>query len=318
VAAFGNRVGAEGPALMDCLELVATQLGPLPRLRPAAEKLLDRLSRSETTREEIDALLHADADLLERVLETTNSRFLGLGEPLPDVSDAYTLLGPATLRSIVLVAATQPIYRSMGPRLRELMMWEHALGTAMAARLIAVRLCHDDPDRAFVAGLVHDIGKVVLDQNLGDRYVEVLERVYDDRVPFCEAEQDVLGFDHADVGALVARSWRLPEPVADTVRMHHRPMYAEHDPACCAAVSLGSDLCLKLELGPESRPELELIDVDAAWMLGLDADSLSALASALRAKLGSDLWVFGTDLPWVSASILETRPAGPAPFRDSE
>jgi putative nucleotidyltransferase with HDIG domain len=303
---------------MDHLELVAAQLGELPRLRPTAEELLVRLTRPEATREEINELLHVDPDLLEQVRETTSSTFLGLGEPLPDVDDAFTWLGPAALHSIVLVAATRPIYRSMGPRLRDLMMWEHALGTAMAARLIAVRQCHDNPDRAFVAGLVHDIGKVVLDHNFGDRYVEVLERVYEDRVPFCQAERDVLGFDHADVGAIVARRWRLSEAVADAVRMHHRPMYAEHDPACCAAVSLGSDLCLKLELGPESRPELELVDVDSAWMLGLEADSLSALARALRDKLGTDQQVFGTDLPWISGSILETCSADGASLRDPE
>ena len=114
-----------------------------------------------------------------------------------------------------------------------------------------------------------------MDAKLRDRYEPVIENVYSAEADsFVEAERAMFGFDHAEVGFLVARTWGLPPAVAESVRYHHDPASAAADPQLCAIVSLANALCVKLGLGPRKRPDLDLAALPATEQLGLTTDRL--------------------------------------------
>jgi HD-like signal output (HDOD) protein len=123
-------------------------------------------------------------------------------------------------------------------------------------------------------------------------YQEVVELVYNDEVTFLEAEHKILGFDHAEVGALVVKKWNLPAPLEEAVRLHHRPMQSLVDPALCAIVSLGNSLCIKLGLGPERQPELALEGLEVVRRLKLPPERLPRIMETLQEKLAAEKELF--------------------------
>lgn len=286
--------------------LITSRVGALPILPRVVREILDMSSRPDVTAGELYEVMLLDPALSAGVLQMANSALFDSREPLEDLQDVVYIAGPGMLRSLVLASTTRFLYRRCGPRLKELPMWEHAIAAALSARLIRRRSGDGDSEDAFVGGLVHDIGKVVLDQNLGDDYQPVLERVQTERITFQRAENEILGFDHAEVGGLVARSWGLSEPVEEAVRLHHRPREAEIDSSLCATVSLANQLCMKLEIGPEPRPDLDLEALDAAVMLDLGEGSLAWVTEELQRRLQQGTGMFGVDPP---API----PRGPEP-----
>ena len=161
---------------------------------------------------------------------------------------------------------------------------------ATVSRLIATDCTYPDSEEAFITGLVHDVGKVVMDANLRDRYEKIIVSVYNlEADSFVEAERMMFGFDHAEVGFLVARAWGLPPAIAESVRYHHDPASAVVDPQLCAIVSLANGLSVKLELGPHQRPVLELAALPATEQLGLSTDGLDRLLARAAARAAAEL-----------------------------
>jgi putative nucleotidyltransferase with HDIG domain len=102
-------------------------------------------------------------------------------------------------------------------------LWKHSQGVAATSRYLAEKLKAGDPEEAYIGGLMHDIGKIVLNDYVRFGYSIILRLVEEDGVPFCEAERQVLGFDHAQVGGLVMEQWNLPEAYSYITTYHHSP-----------------------------------------------------------------------------------------------
>ena len=148
------------------------------------------------------------------------------------------------------------------------------------------------PLEAYIGGLLHDVGKVVLDANLTDEYQVVIERVYNENLSFIEAENETFGFDHTEVGAIVVERWNLAPALAEAVRLHHQPLGAEIDPTLCAIVSLANSLCVKLGIGPERDSDLNLAELESTLMLTLAPERLSEIAASVKERLVEDKSLF--------------------------
>jgi|SRR6266511_2535566 len=118
-------------------------------------------------------------------------------------------MGYKTVQSLVITASTETLHRSTNVGFKDKRLWEHALGVALAARFLAQECRYASVEEAFLGGLLHDIGKVALDSNLGERYQAMDERVYNEDYTFLEAEQEMLGYDHMEVGALMIKNWNM-------------------------------------------------------------------------------------------------------------
>ncbi|MFQ5805588.1 MAG: HDOD domain-containing protein, partial [Phycisphaerae bacterium] len=221
--------GARGePQEQPAPELTLAHLDALPTLAPIAVKLLQVTSDSESSAQDVVHALRGDQSLTAKILSVANSPAMGAGGKVATLDRAVVLLGFLAVRSIALavkvfewLGADKP---SRGERRFERAeFWKHSLGVACAARRLATRQpqLQIDPEEAFVAGLLHDLGKVALDAVFPKAYERIAARAEETRADIADCERAVLGVDHTVAGRHLAKRWGLPRFLQDVVWLHH-------------------------------------------------------------------------------------------------
>lgn len=212
-------------------ELIAA-VGELPAMPAVAHRVSELVRDPKVSAADLERVIETDPALAGRILRIANSAFYGGYRSVSTIQAAVMRMGFDAVRGLVVAASVKSVYRRFG--LTEQQLWEHAVGTAIGSRIVA-KETGVNPDEAFVAGLLHDVGKTVLANNHEERYAEVFQAVYNEGVPSLAAEVGVFGFGHTEIGGSVVRRWRLPESIEECVRHHHQPLGA--DPACRALVA---------------------------------------------------------------------------------
>ena len=176
---------------------------------------------------EVNDLLEAvrsDPALAMRLMRTVNSSYYALNDKVADLKQAMTLLGLKEVRNLALTTYVAQMFREKsgyGPYERQ-GLWRHMLSTAMIARLIA-RTCRKvPPEEAYLAGLLHDLGLILIDQYVHRPFCRVIDSLTDE-TPLCEVERRILGFDHARLGEFVAAKWGMPPHLSTAIGHHHAP-----------------------------------------------------------------------------------------------
>jgi HD-like signal output (HDOD) protein len=188
-------------------------------------QVVEKASRADTSIEEIGALVGRDIAMTAQVLKLANSAFFGLPRVLASAEEAVTYLGLETIKALVLSINSFSQYEKAetGP-LKIESLWNHSTEVASSAKHIS-KLEGEDAraiDQAFTAGMLHDIGKLVLAVNLPAEYAEAM-RLAQSGIELPLAEHSVLGATHADVGGYLIGLWGLPVPVVEAVALHHTP-----------------------------------------------------------------------------------------------
>jgi putative nucleotidyltransferase with HDIG domain len=148
--------------------------------------------------------------------------------------------------------------------------WRHSVYCGVVAQLLADR-CHVlHSERLFVAGLLHDIGKLIISHRLPEETREILQRVQSEERPDYEIEQELLGFDHADVGGELLRTWQMPVTLANAVQYHHQPQNAEEAPIDVALTHIANAMTVMAEQGQEIEGIAQTIKPQAWTTVGLD------------------------------------------------
>jgi len=181
---------------------VLKRVSDIPSLPQFVIDTLKKLDDPKSNAQDVADKLAKDEGLVLRILRLANSAYYGLPRRITSVSEAIALLGFKTVKSIVLAAS---VYKFMdgaftGYALDRGELWKHSLSVAFSARHIAKRFKDVDDEEAYVAGMVHDIGKIVLNDYVRFGYSIIVKLVEEDKMPFMDAERQVLGFDHAQVG----------------------------------------------------------------------------------------------------------------------
>ncbi len=234
----------------------------LPPLPEVVVEVIQLLEAPDTEPEDLARHLQRDPALVARMLGTVNSPLYGLNRTISSIVEAVVVLGFRGLRSLVLASGTskylQSDFQCYGHDRAGL--WRHSLAVAAGCRGLAASLPAADREELFVAGLLHDIGKLVLAPYLRENELQL-----DLGSPLTEAEQRTLGIDHTEAGALVAARWNLSPRVQDILRHHH----AESPPAALrqaiAAVRVADALAKRAGIGltqPALHTELDGEDLD--------------------------------------------------------
>jgi putative nucleotidyltransferase with HDIG domain len=233
-----------------------------------------RLIEKETVNaDEIAKVVATDPAVAARVLKIANSAFYGCQRQIQTISGAIVVLGFNTLRSMVVAASVKDVYGAYG--LTEKMLWEHSVAAGIAARMIAQDTRKANAEEAFLAGLLHDIGKIIMNSFDRDKSREVVQRCYNENLFFQDVERSVFPFSHAEVGALVVKKWNFPEGLTHAI-LHHHDLASDSDDdqylkQLTAVVSLADLFCHKLGLGTRApREDLDLPASGAAGILRLD------------------------------------------------
>lgn len=265
---------------MNANELIA-KVKNLTPVSHAALNLVSMLDQPAISNEDVVRVLKFDNVLTAKLLRACNSPFFGLEEPVSSVEQAVLILGHQQILHIALsiafsssMATPLPGYAAEG---REL--WQHSLVTALAAEDIA-RDNHSvpvEPPVAFTAGLLHDIGKLVLDHVLTpDLQSAVRTRITQDGRSGSEAEKEIIGVDHAEAGKCLLQSWRLPDEIVEAVANHHTPV-STPQPKLSSLIHTAD--CLAHLIGSNLGWEAFAVraDAGAAEALGINQDKLDEL-----------------------------------------
>ncbi|MCF7708192.1 MAG: HDOD domain-containing protein [Verrucomicrobia bacterium] len=227
----------------------ARHLPPAPHILP---QLLELLEKEDADSDEIVELITYDPALTFGVLRLCNSAYLGAALPACDIQEAVTRLGfKPVFQLVAAVCGGKTLAPPQeGYSIEPGELWRHSVATAVCAQLIA-KECHINENLAFTAGLLHDIGKIILSEFMEASLPEVLNTAKNSRLSFPESEKAVLGVDHAEIGGRLLAGWRFPPEIIEAVEHHHNPSAAiEHKKlAACICLSNTITHCMGLGCG---------------------------------------------------------------------
>lgn len=245
----------------------------LPVMPKATVRLLELLELPDCTAQELAAVIETEPALAARILKLANSSFYGQRGRIASVVRAVVVLGAKTIRSLAMIVWTHTLKSQMRNAEEMLLMMpllQHGLATGVAAQLLVEKSSRALAEDAFMAGLLHDIGRVALVAQLGTRYRDdILEPALLAMMPLHEMEATVLGFDHRALGARLMAAWGLPAFLATVAARHHDAGLVPDKQDLVAAVAL-ADACSTV-LGFNLAPELPRPPPDGiAALYGLD------------------------------------------------
>jgi HD-like signal output (HDOD) protein len=229
----------------------------LPSLPVVVAPLLNYLQQPVDSLQlnEVIRLIEQDESLTAQCLHLANSPLFGRWQPVESVRGAVVSLGMRRMREI----ATSCCLLSLTPRecpMDPTLFWEHALGVALACRYFAREIGFASPDKAYLAGLLHDFGVVMSFWVAPKEYGRAFAKAASEHIPLIEAEQQVLGVPHTEVGRVLAEKWRMPSDLIQVIAWHHDPERAQEQRALVALVALADLLCRMSGIGygyPEER-----------------------------------------------------------------
>ena len=236
----------------------------IERVRPIPQIALKVIRMTRDSRRSVQAIskeFRQDQILSAKVIRLCNSAFFGVRNRVDSIDRALVLLGEKQFLQLVASAAMEDFFPKtiQGYSLCKGGLFKHALGTAMISEKLADFTGKAPTDTAYTAGLLHDIGKVVLDQYIANAYPLFYRRTQVDGVNLIVVEQEEFGADHTEVGSRLAEYWSLPESLTDTIRHHHNPEEATVNPELCHLVYLADLLMSRFLVGQE----LERLDTNS-------------------------------------------------------
>lgn len=195
----------------------------LPTLPKVAVRILEIASDPETSVKELSGAINQDPALASRVLKVANSPFYGMSRQVDSLQLALVILGLNEVRNIALGITILNVMKDLRSSVnygRE-DFWIHSAGCGVVARILGRKLNFRGEGTDFIAGLLHDIGKIIIDEYFSSKFVAIFNKTFTHKPPMLEAEREILGESHEQVGGWLAEKWRLPEPLCDAIFHHH-------------------------------------------------------------------------------------------------
>jgi len=247
----------------------------IPSLPQFVIETLKKLDDPKSSASDVGTKLSKDEGLVLRILRLANSAYYGLARRITGISEAIAFLGFKTVKSIVLAASVYKFMDTsfMGYSLDRGELWKHSQVVAATSRYLSDKLKTGDPEEAYIGGLMHDIGKIVLNDYVRFGYSIILRLVEEDGLQFCDAERQILGFDHAQVGGLMMEQWNLPLSYSYMTAYHHIPeMLPEEGYECrkvLDVVHVCNIMCLMLGVGMGADGMQYTISTESLERLGI-------------------------------------------------
>jgi putative nucleotidyltransferase with HDIG domain len=236
---------------MGLIEKILMKVKDLPTLPAVYSAVCDAIDSPRSTAEDVARVISTDQASTIKVLKIANSAFFGFSGRIETISRAVVVLGYDEIRSFVLSSSVMnlfkkhPILHRFHPRA----FWAHSIAVGLITRALGKRMGVVHLENFFVAGILHDIGKLFFFEFAEEDYSRVLTLVDEKGCFIREAELEVLGIDHALAGSMMADQWKLPEPIRNALHYHHFGMVGEEPDLIVACVHLGDILARALTLG---------------------------------------------------------------------
>jgi putative nucleotidyltransferase with HDIG domain len=248
----------------------------LPTLPGMIEQISRAVESKRFSAADIGKLISRDQVLTAKVLKLANSAFYGYSRKVGSLTQALVLLGFDVVKGLILTSSVFDLMKT-----RSLDLWKHSMGVATAAGILADQIEMKGMEEVSLAGLLHDLGKVVLRVHMPDDMDSVNELVEVEGLSVRDAEVEVLGFNHTHVGLWLAESWKLPQNMTDAIRWHHQPENSRQEPLITAVVHFADILARGYGYGDGGDPWVPPLERTALKQLNLSAQSLEKAVDQL-------------------------------------
>lgn len=254
---------------------------------PATHAEILKLAKSDhASSQDIAEKIQLDPGLLATVFKLVNSTYYGFGRKIDSLNLAVTMLGLEEVANLVMAAQVFEQLGSYedGAGLDVHAFWQHSVGVAFIAREIAKHL-DVAAEAAFLSGMLHDLGKIVLDRFFADYYAQVVETVKSEGISIFDAEKNVLGVSHCEMGGQLAQEWQLADPFHESIRYHHTPQSARINPTLVCLIHLADVLCKQMGFGSGGDDMLPEFDDYALKHFSLTEEGIGELAEVANTQL---------------------------------
>lgn len=239
------------------VEEIMARIGKIQPLPGTILRLIDVMNDPKSTIDDLVESIRYDQALTSRMLGICNSAFFGLSREVHSLEDAMRYLGTVKVLQILMAVHTSALLcrGQEGYRLEPGVLWRQSVATALASSLFAERTQPANPSLAFTAGLLHDVGKVALNEYVSEDFTRIVRLVTERNgdsptgLTFLEAEEQVLGVHSTEIGARLAETWKLPEPIVRCIRYHRTPGMLDPSDVLVDTVYLANCLCMLCGIG---------------------------------------------------------------------
>jgi putative nucleotidyltransferase with HDIG domain len=263
------------------------KMDQIPSLPAIVSRLINVVNSSDSSAEDVADLIEKDPALTSKVLRLANSAFYGIPRSVSSVQSAVVILGFNTLKSIVLSASVMNLFSSQKTpwAFDKTRFWKHSIVCALAAKTIAQGMINKigiDPQSAFCAGIIHDIGKLIFELFTPQGYGDLCQRSSRTNVSLVETEAAAMNLNHADIGRILADKWALPIDLEYAIVYHHKPQAANKIKELVSMVHIADAITHRLDCGlwdhetppPEWKGARSVLSINDAYYTRM-VDSMS-------------------------------------------
>lgn len=264
---------------------------------PAVQvRLNEAINNPKKSMSDIAKIIREDAGLTARLLRIVNSAFYSFPSKVETISQAVTIVGTQQLGALSLATSVMNLFKGIpGDFVSMDSFWRHSVACGVAARTLATFRREPNAERLFVAGMLHDVGRLVLYTKIPDQAREaLLHSNSGDRLLY-EAELEMLGFTHAVVGGLLLQTWRLPASLEEVVMFHHNPRAAMRFPVETSLIHVADIIAHVMQYGGSGERFVPPIDEEAWDRLGLPETILPSTLDLVERQFEDAMLTMGSD-----------------------
>ncbi|KAA0893264.1 HDOD domain-containing protein [Oryzomonas rubra] len=260
------------------LERLVEQTRTIYSLPYFYERFNEAINHPRSSIADIAKIIIEDQGLTARILKLANSPLFGYYSRVDSITKAVTIIGTQQLRDLAFAASAMGVFKGIPDDLMNMaLFWRHSIACGIIARNLATCLRESNVERFFVAGILHDVGQLILCAAIPETAGELLALSRSRQEHYHHTERDQLGFDHADLGGALLQAWKLPANIFEPVACHHTPRSAAQFPLESAIVHLAEIVCQAFEFGASGEWCVSPLD-PAAWdRLGMPVNILATI-----------------------------------------
>lgn len=233
----------ENSPMMQKAQALVRDCVDLPTIPTVAAKILKLLNSFDAEMDTIVDMILSDQVLAARVIKMVNSPLYRPRHEINSVRHALTYLGFRHIREIVMTCSIIDVFRDKNGAFDIKTFWEHSLGVGIVARIIAQRIRFPEIEKAYLAGIVHDIGEVFLSYYMKETLQEILDLIASEPLRWIASEERLIGTTHCHIGLCIANKWNFPQEYCEVIEHHHAPREAPLEPLLAAIINLADLFC---------------------------------------------------------------------------
>ena len=239
---------------------------------------------------DIARVVNLDTSLSARLLKIVNSSFYSFPSNIDTVTHAVSIIGTEQLHDLALATTILATFKGIPEKMVNMnLFWRHSLGVAIIARNLAIHCRETNPERYYLAGILHDIGRLIILENLPEEAKEIMTRHHEMGGILWQIEREVIGFDHAEVGASVARHWNLPLSLEEIIGNHHNPGRSKRYPLETTIIHLADIIAKAMELGSSGDIHVPPLDEKSWEQLKLPTGIFSAIWNQVESQFNESI-----------------------------